>query len=76
MDARKHLADYVDEIGGKPAAAKALGVPYSTIAAICNGTRGVGKDLAKRMADSSAGRLRAEILIWIKPFDVEPQKAA
>jgi len=67
MDPRKHLRDYVEELGGRPAAADALGIPYSTMAAICNGTRGVGKELAQRMADASGGRLRAELLIWIEP---------
>lgn len=70
MDARKHLNDYVEEVGGRPSAAAALGMPYSTLAAICNGTRGIGKELAKRMAEASNGRLRADLLIWITPGDL------
>ena len=70
MDARKHLNDYVEEVGGRPAAANALGIPYSTMAAICNGTRGIGKDLAQRMAEGSGGRLNADLLIWITAGDV------
>jgi hypothetical protein len=66
MDSRDYLMKFVDECGGKPAAAKQLRIPYSTLAAICNGTRGIGKRLAERMAANSAGKLSASRLIWVQ----------
>ena len=44
-----------------------LGIPYSTIAGVCNGTRGIGRDLAARMhrADQT---LDASVLLWVRPI--------
>ena len=51
MDARTYWNAYVDRHEGPAAVAQRLGIPYSTIAAVCNGSRGIGKKLAQRMAD-------------------------
>lgn len=72
MDPREQLRIYVQGIGGCPAASKKMGIPYSTLAAILNGTRGVGRNMACKLEISSAGRLAADRMIWIKPV----QKAA
>lgn len=68
MDPREPLLRYVETCEGRPQASEKLGIPYSTLAAICNGTRGVGKDLAQRIEERSGGVLKAEQLIWIRPI--------
>jgi plasmid maintenance system antidote protein VapI len=65
MDARTYLKAYVEQIGGVGKAAEKLGIPYSTLAGVCNGSRGVGHKLARRMADADP-LLDASRLIWIK----------
>lgn len=71
MDGRKHLLAYVELNDGIPQAAARLGLPYSTMAAICNGTRGIGKNLAQRMQTASGGALQADRLIWVRPMRKE-----
>ena len=61
MDARTYWDDYVSRNQGATAVAQRLDIPYSTIAAVCNGSRGIGKKLAQRM-DSS---LDPQILVWV-----------
>lgn len=68
MDPREPLIAFINTFEGRPQAAEKLGIPYSTLAAICNGTRGVGKDLAQRLEERSGGALKAEQLIWIRPI--------
>lgn len=76
MDPRSPLLQYIDACGGKPQAAKVLDLPYSTLAAICNGTRGVGKDLARRLEEASGGQLNAQQLVWIRPAREAGTRAA
>jgi len=66
MNPRQYWQDYVDRHGGPSGAATRLGLPYSTVAAITNGTRGIGRDLARRMqrADPS---IDAHVLVWVEP---------
>ena len=52
MDARTYWNHYVDKHGGPSGVARTLGIPYSTIAGLCNGSRGCGRDLALRMAEA------------------------
>lgn len=65
MDARDYWNHYVEEQGGAPAVAKRLQIPYSTIAGICNGSRGIGHSLAERMAAADP-LLDAKRLVWVR----------
>lgn len=69
MTPRDYLNEWVRKAGGRPKAAQRLGVPYSTLAAICNGTRGVSRQMALTLAAASGGQLDAAKLVWI---DVGP----
>lgn len=78
MTPREYLARYIHDNGGVPATALKLGIPYSSLAAISNGNRGIGKDLADRMcrADPLLDRNR---LVWVRPLPREqrqPQAAS
>lgn len=66
MDARAYWAHYVERHGGVPQTADALGIPYSTIAGICNGSRGIGRELARRMAVKDP-LLDETVLVWVRP---------
>lgn len=68
MDARTYFLTFVERMGGRKAAALKLGIPYVTIASVCNGHRGIGKRLAERMHIASGGELDAARLIWVKPI--------
>lgn len=70
MEARTYWNTYVDQHGGAPRIAERLGIPYSTIASICNGSRGIGHDLAERMvaADPLLDKSR---LVWVRPVKRE-----
>lgn len=65
MDGRAYLKKYVSK-RGLPASATALSIPYPTLAAICNGTRGISKGMAKRLAENSGGELDANKLVWVE----------
>lgn len=66
MDARSYWNDYVEKCGGlQPTAAK-LRTPYSTIACITNGSRGIGRRLARRFAKADA-TLDETVLVWVTP---------
>ena len=67
MTARQYWDDYVRSIGGAAAVAAHLEIPYSTIAGVCNGSRGIGRGLAKRMA-SKDPRLDERKLVWVEPI--------
>jgi plasmid maintenance system antidote protein VapI len=67
MEARTIWNAYVERIGGPAAVASHLGIPYPTIAAVCNGQRGIGRDLAARMEKADAS-LDARTLIWVRPI--------
>jgi hypothetical protein len=58
---RDYWNTYVEQNGGPIGVATRLSIPYSTIACVCNGTRGIGRRLAIRMATADpmldAGKL-------------------
>jgi hypothetical protein len=68
MDARKYWADYVDSKGGPTKVAEALSIPFQTIAAVCNGTRGIGRNLASRIAAADPS-LDKRVLVWVRAID-------
>jgi hypothetical protein len=49
MTPRTYWQNYVDSHGGPTGVAERLGIPYTTIASITNGWRGIGRKLALRM---------------------------
>lgn len=61
---RDYWANYVAKNGGPASVAAALNIPYSTIAGVCNGSRGIGRRLAQRMADADPS-LDREVLVWV-----------
>ena len=71
MDARTYWQHYVDQNDGPVSVAKRLGIPYSTIAGICNGSRGIGHNLAQRMAQADP-LLDASKLIWVRSSKPKP----
>ncbi len=70
MNPRTYWNEYVERHGGAAKTAVALGIPYSTVAAICNGTRGIGRSLARRMAAADTS-LDERVLIWIEADSVK-----
>lgn len=66
VNGREYISSYVDKNGGLRPTAKKLGIPYSSLAAIINGYRGIGKNMALRITKASRGELKPEHLIWIK----------
>lgn len=77
MSPRTYWQNYIDKHGGLVAIVDRLGIPYSTIAAVSNGWRGIGHKLAQRMAEADPS-LDASVLVWVRPLrDVaEKDKAA
>lgn len=65
MDARDYWNHYVETHGGPAGVASHLGIPYSTIAGIHNGSRGIGHRLAERMAGVDP-MLDAAKLVWVR----------
>lgn len=66
MDERGYWNHYVSENGGPTGVAEKLGIPYPSIAAICNGQRGIGHDLAERMSKADP-ILDPKKLVWVRP---------
>ncbi len=66
MDSRTYWNSYVEANDGPTGVSAKLGIPYSTIAGICNGSRGIGRELAKRMAEADS-ELDAGRLVWVTP---------
>jgi plasmid maintenance system antidote protein VapI len=64
MDPRAYWAHYVDVNGGPARVSERLGIPFSTIAAVSNGTRGIGKDLAQRLHQADP-MLDPKTLVWV-----------
>lgn len=64
---RDYWNSYIERVGGIAAAAEKLGTPYSTIAGICNGSRGIGHVLAQRFAEADP-LLDASKLVWVRPI--------
>lgn len=75
MDAREYWNHYVTENGGPNGVAAKLRIPYSTIAGICNGNRGIGHRLAERMAAADQ-LLDAKRLVWVRANPSRRTKAA
>lgn len=65
MDARRYWGRYVKRHGGIAGVSGHLGIPYSTIACVCNGSRGIGHALAQRMAKADP-KLDASRLVWVR----------
>ena len=70
MTERDYLTRYITNHGGIPATAKRLGMPYSSLAAIANGYRGISPRQAKKMAAADP-MLEANRLIWIRATKAE-----
>lgn len=51
MEPRAYWNAYIERVGGLPKLAAESGIPYSTLAGINNGFRGVGRELAQRLVD-------------------------
>jgi len=68
MNARTYWNQYVQKNGGAASVATKLGIPYPTIACICNGSRGIGRVTAQRMANADSS-LDKSILIWVTPAE-------
>jgi plasmid maintenance system antidote protein VapI len=77
MDPRTYFENYVAKHKTLAEVAARLGIPYSTLFAVCKGQRGIGHKLAKRMAKADP-TLDASVLVWVRPIDdaTEKQKAA
>lgn len=74
MDARKYWDTYVSQHDGPVGVSARLSIPYSTIAGICNGSRGIGRGLAARMAKADP-LLDANKLVWVRALRA-PREAA
>lgn len=72
--AREHLSAYVRNAGGLREAAARLRIPYSTLAGVCNGNRGIGTKLALRMAAADP-LLDAQRLVWVRPTKCDSEAA-
>src|SRR3546814_18510496 len=68
MDPRSYWNHYVSQHGGPAGTARRLGIPFQTIASICNGNRGIGRKTARRMAEQDP-LLDEKILIWVTAAD-------
>jgi hypothetical protein len=67
MHPRTYWQNYVDANGGPVGVADRLGIPYSTITNICNGWRGIGRNLAQRMVAADPS-LDAATLVFVGPL--------
>lgn len=75
MTSRDYLNAYIDSKGGLAAAAAHLSMPYPTLAAIKNGTRGISPKTAQKMAAADP-LLDANRLVWVRPIKAESANAA
>ena len=64
MTPRDYWNHYVEQKGGPAGVAKFLDLPYPTIAAVCNGSRGIGRRLAARM-HAADPLLDRDQLVWV-----------
>lgn len=69
-NAREYWNAYVERCGGIGAVSEQLKTPYSTIAGICNGSRGIGRELARRFSEADP-MLDASRLLWVTPLKGE-----
>lgn len=70
MTPREYLAEYVERNDGAPATAKRLGIPYSTLAAILNGYRGISPQMADKMHKADPMIDRNQI-VWVRATKAE-----
>lgn len=79
MSPREYWCHFVERHGGLLAVSTRLGIPYGTIANITNGNRGIGRNLAQRMADADP-LLDPRVLVFVaaikKPAQVADTVAA
>ncbi len=68
MTPRQYWNEYVDRQGGNSELSRRTGIPYSTLAGVSNGTRGIGKKLAQRLKESDP-LIDAAHLVWVQPTD-------
>ena len=73
--ARSYWDAYVQSCGGAKPVSEKLSIPYPTIAGICNGNRGIGRGLARRMAEADP-MLDVNRLVWVSPVKPEAANAA
>lgn len=64
MTPNQYWEHYVEVNGGPTRVSERLGIPFPTIAAVCNGTRGIGKNLATRMHQADP-MLDPKVLVWV-----------
>lgn len=67
MNARDYWDTYVEKQGGPAALSDKSGLPYSTIAGVCNGSRGIGRDLAEKLVAFDP-LLDAGKLLWVRAY--------
>lgn len=65
MTPRQYWNSYVKKLGRPARVAEHLGIPFPTIAAVCNGRRGIGRSLATRMAAADPS-LDESVLVWVE----------
>ncbi|MFT3806081.1 hypothetical protein [Arenimonas sp.] len=64
MTPREYWNTYVERNGGPAKVSELTGVPLSTIAGVCNGSRGIGRRLAQRLAAADP-MLDYKTLVWV-----------
>lgn len=72
MDARAYWNSYVEKCGGLAQTAEKLHTPYSTIACISNGSRGIGRNLARRFKEADP-EIDETQLVWVAPVSSTDQ---
>lgn len=75
MTPREYWSLYVKENGGAKGVSAKLDLPYSTVAGICNGSRGIGRDVARRMKKKDP-LLDESLLVLVASNQSESRAAA
>lgn len=76
MDPRDYLIEaLVSRYGSISQAAKAMVIPYPTLAATCNGIRGCSPNLARRLGAASGGFLDPSRLVWMRALTAEQRES-
>lgn len=66
MTPREYWSAYVEQSGGTAALALRAGIPYSTLQSVTNGSRGIGKALARKLKASDP-LVDEKQLVWVAP---------
>lgn len=74
MTPREYWSKYVAEHGGPKGVAERTRIPYSTIAGVCNGSRGIGDRLLKRLCEADS-ELDEHMLVWVRPLKNDAEAA-